>query len=182
MLPLDIRNIRKVAIYVRQIDRIKDVSGAIVECGVWKGKSIFILSALAGEGREVWGFDSFSGFTVITEFDKREVTEVQHFRDTSKEMVEKFLMMNGVKPAQLVQGPFHETLPVNKKKIGKIVLLHFDADLYDSYTACLHELYDQISSGGVIIFEEYMNSWKLEQWPGAAEAIDEFFAPLRVAP
>ncbi|MES2953216.1 MAG: TylF/MycF/NovP-related O-methyltransferase [Patescibacteria group bacterium] len=173
-LPLDIRNIRKVALYVRQMDRIKDLEGAVVECGVWKGRSLFILASLALQ-RKVWGFDTFAGFPSLSEHDIKEVAEKENFRDTSKEMVGRFLSMNKVS-VELVEGPFEKTLPEWKARIGPIAFLHIDCDIYDSYKTCLSELFDQVVPGGVMVFDEYKNPEELKKWPGAARAIDEFCA------
>lgn len=182
VLPLSIQNLRRGAFYARQLERVKNIPGAIVECGVWKGKSIFMLAALAEPEREVWGFDTFAGFPGISEFDRKEVAELQNFRDTSLPMVRKFLEFNKTPNVKLIEGTFQETLARHKKDIGPIALLHIDGDLHDSYKTCLNELYAQVAKGGVIIFDEYKNSWELEEWPGAARAIDEFFKPRGLTP
>lgn len=179
VLPLDARNIRKTAIYVRQIDRIRHLPGAIVECGVWKGRTLLMLAALARNERAVWGFDSFAGFPVMTEHDIKESAERESFKDTSLPMVRKFLEINRVS-AHLVEGPFNQTLPTHKQAVGPIALLCLDCDVYDSYRVCLAELYDQVVSGGVILFDEYAGTYERCKWPGAAKAIDEFFLPKRI--
>ena len=182
VLPLSAQNLRRAAFYARQLEKIKNVPGAIVECGVWKGKSIYMLAVLAGSDRIVWGFDTFSGFPNVSSFDNKEEALRQNFKDTSLPMVEKFLEFNKVHGVKLVEGPFNKTLPANKEAIGEIALLHLDGDLYESYKTCLNELYAQVARGGVIIFDEYKNSWELEEWPGAARAIDEFFTPRGLSP
>src|SRR3989338_6864292 len=93
VLPLDIGNIGKVAIYARQVDRVKNVPGAFVECGVWKGRTLLMLAPLAGPTRAVWGFDSFHGFPELSAHDVKESAEREHFRDTSLPMVQKFLAL-----------------------------------------------------------------------------------------
>ena len=174
-LPLDVRNIGKVAIYVRQVDRVKDVSGAFVECGVWKGRTLLMLAALGGPARAVWGFDSFRGFPELSANDVKESAEREHFRDTSLPMVRKFLEFNKVS-ARLVPGYFCDTLPKYKKDVGPIALLCLDCDIYDSYCVCLEELYDSVAPGGVILLDEYKGEYEFRKWPGAAKAVDEFCA------
>ena len=172
-LPLDVRNIGKVAIYVRQVDRVKDVSGAFVECGVWKGRTLLMLAALGGPNRTVWGFDSFQGFPELSTHDMKESAEREHFRDTSLPMVQKFLAFNKVS-SRLVSGFFRDTLPKHKREIGLIALLCLDCDIYDSYQCCLEELYDSVAPGGVILLDEYKGEYEYRKWPGAAKAVDEF--------
>jgi len=51
--------------------------------------------------------------------------------------------------------------------------LHIDVDLYQSYIDILENLYDLVSIGGVICFDEFLD--QQEKWPGAVRAIQEFF-------
>lgn len=55
---------KKLAYFARLIERIDDVEGDVVECGVAAGKSFVILASLVrsnGQDRCVWGFDSWVG-------------------------------------------------------------------------------------------------------------------------
>jgi hypothetical protein len=47
-------------------------------------------------------------------------------------------------------------------------LLHIDGDWYDSVKSCLDNLYDKVTPGGIIQFDDY------GYWRGARKAIDEF--------
>ena len=73
----------------------------------------------------------------------------------------------------LVKGLFSETLP--KYSGPHIALLHIDADLYDSYKDALRYLWPKVSIGGIAAFDEYQ---MCEEWPGARQAVDEFFGQL----
>jgi asparagine synthase (glutamine-hydrolysing) len=48
--------------------------------------------------------------------------------------------------------------------------LHVDGDWYESVKVCLESLYDKVSPGGVIQFDDYAH------WAGARKAVDEFLA------
>ena len=70
---------------------------------------------------------------------------------------------------QLWVGWFNETLPKFKEQVQltrPIVLLHVDCDLYSSTKTVLNQLKDNIVSGTVIIFDEYMNypGWQLDEF------------------
>jgi hypothetical protein len=69
---------------------------------------------------------------------------------------------------RLVRGFFDRTLSGFD---GRIALLHLDCDLYESYITCLNALYDKVTPGGLILFDEYED----QTFPGAKVAIDEFF-------
>ena len=67
-----------------------------------------------------------------------------------------------------MQGRFEETLP--QTKVGPIALLHIDGDWYSSVKACLDNLYDRVSPGGIIQLDDY------GFWQGAEKATDEFLS------
>ncbi|WP_082976054.1 TylF/MycF/NovP-related O-methyltransferase [Mycobacterium sp. 1165196.3] len=59
----------------------------------------------------------------------------------------------------LVKGMFHETLPEFKKRILKttpIAFLHIDCDIYESTQEIFSLLGDNIVSGTVIVFDEFI--------------------------
>lgn len=55
-------------------------------------------------------------------------------------------------------------------------MLHLDVDLYESYKACLANLYQEVAPGGIILFDEYKQKNTQKVSPGAAKAIDQFFS------
>mgnify|MGYP003656484719 FL=1 len=69
----------------------------------------------------------------------------------------------------LLKGSFEEVTPNFNDKIA---ILHLDGDLYESYLTCLHNLYDNVITGGAVIFDEYYS----HKYPGARVAVNEFFA------
>ena len=167
--------------YFRHIsERLKDVPGDIVECGVSTGHGILylaLLCELTETKRVIWGFDSFSGFPASTEADRKadgSFEKQQHDYASPPEIVLKVLADGRVSAefvreyVRLVRGYFEETL---HQYDGEIALLHLDCDLYESYTTCLNALYPKVRPGGIIMFDEYEDS----NFPGAKRAIDEFF-------
>ena len=74
----------------------------------------------------------------------------------------------------MVKGFLEQTLP--QYTGDKIALLHLDVDLHDSYRVALEQLYPKVVPGGIILFDEYMNTAEYEKFPGARKAIDDFFA------
>jgi hypothetical protein len=162
-------------------DCARSVEGDIVECGVSIGHGILcwaLLTELAGPSRRVIGFDSFAGFPPTVEADRKGDTSFQTKAGeyaSTPEVVLKVLEDGRVSAEfireniKLVRGFFDQTLPQYQ---GQIALLHLDCDLYESYSSCLKHLYPRVSSGGVILFDEYEDT----NFPGARLAVDEFFA------
>jgi hypothetical protein len=167
-----------------KFERIKDIEGDIVECGVGFGHTLFLLFYLAdieNKKRTVWGFDSFIGFPEPTIEDKstRNPKKGEWKVITPAEVRDIFFRRGGLpkkseENLKIIKGYFRDSLPNNEVK--KIAILHLDVDLYDSYKVCLEHLYSKVEKNGIILFDEYMQQNTQEVFPGAAMAINEFFA------
>ncbi|MEO1513158.1 MAG: TylF/MycF/NovP-related O-methyltransferase, partial [Planctomycetota bacterium] len=72
---------------------------------------------------------------------------------------------------QFIKGFFQDTLDVMQTR--RIALLHLDVDLYASYKSCLDSLYQRVTPGGIITFDEYVRGQI--KFPGGVRAIVEFF-------
>ena len=172
--------------FLSQIERVRDVEGDIVECGVSIGHGallFLLLSEYVGVERTYVGFDSFEGFPDPVAKDEKTPITGKDFWANPPETVLRVLRDGRVpektirERVKLVKGYFDRTLPSYN---GQIALLHLDGDLYESYRIPLTELYGKVAPGGVIMFDEYAD----DRWPGARKAIDEFFAdkPEKVVP
>lgn len=67
-----------------------------------------------------------------------------------------------------IEGRIEETIP--KTMPAKISILRLDTDWYDSTKHELEHLYPLLSSGGILIIDDYGH------WSGARKAVDEFFS------
>lgn len=72
-------------------------------------------------------------------------------------------------------GWFQDTVPGVKASLGQIALLRLDGDLYDSTLVCLRELYPQVSSGGIVIIDDY-------GLQGCRMACEEYFREINITP
>jgi Macrocin-O-methyltransferase (TylF) len=76
----------------------------------------------------------------------------------------------------LVQGWFHQTLPVFLKAHQEdVAFLHIDCDLYSSTQTVLKCLAPRIKTGTVIVFDEYFNypGWRDGEFKAFQEFIDQ---------
>lgn len=178
--PLPLDQIRSLFFFQKMFEKVKDVPGSIVECGIGYGRSFLLLAALIHEERKkrtLYGFDSFEGFPNPSEEDSgpRNATRGE-YGDISKKQVLKLLSASQFPQpflenfCHITEGFFDETLV--QYRGGPIALLHLDVDLYQSYKTCLEILFPQMAPGGIIIFDEYHQK---TVWPGAKKAVDEFF-------
>ena len=165
------------------------VVGDIVECGVWRGGSLALAATTllqAGDHqRQLWGYDTFGwewepegrhdGF-VAADGAPRPRPASAKAAGTSPAEVLDLLAGTGYPAGQihLVEGLVQDTIPAQAPET--IALLRLDTDYYDSTRHELEHLYPRLTSGGVLIVDDY---GKLS---GATKAVDEYFATLAHPP
>ena len=158
---------------------VEQVEGRIVECGVGPGRSIFAFSLLTqfvARSREIWGFDTFEGMPAPTTQDGEANRNMAGVWVYPQAQVVDLLEHNGLDPTfvrnkiTFVPGLLDESLPHYDG--GPIALLHLDIDFYESYRTALKYLWPHVAAGGIVVFDEYLKP----SWPGATQAVDEFFA------
>ncbi|WP_449416926.1 TylF/MycF/NovP-related O-methyltransferase [Phormidium nigroviride] len=161
----------------------REIPGDIVECGVWRGGSA-LLAALMMKARKVsdrqlYLYDTFQGMPTPTEFD------VDKYGRTGFEMMEQYgdeigwcyASLEDVQAAfsvhnfdfeiHFVQGDVIETLEKIKPEI--ISVLRLDTDWYESTALEFQLLYPRLSTGGVLIVDDY------GCWAGSRKATDDYF-------
>jgi len=152
----------------------RNIPGDLVECGCAQGGSAALMAltlARCKAQRSLWLFDTFEGLPAPTAGDPDlEIAEL--FTGTCVGTVEEvrglFQRLDVAKDVHFVKGLFQNTLPT--AEIEQIALLHIDGDWYESVKTCLENLYDKVTVGGIIQFDDY------GYWQGARKAVDEFFA------
>lgn len=164
-----------------------NISGAIVETGVWRGGSSALIARtlrMLGASRDLVLFDTFSGMTEAGPNDRDlagnhadaliDGAKGSKVADLVKaacdlDTVRATLAATGYDPRRIryVEGDVRETL--SKTHTSVISLLRLDTDFYDSTMASLTTLYQRVSQSGVVIVDDYGH------WQGARKACDDFF-------
>jgi O-methyltransferase len=194
---LNMPNVTSAVYWHRFFEMVGDVPGDIVECGIGRGRSLLIIAALnellndSGSRRHIFAYDSFKGFPAPSEQDQSprmpRQGEWSHSPSGRYQYSEQFIRdvlasasVDG-SAVTMTAGFFDQTLPHHPRR--PIALLHLDGDLYVSYKTALDNLYDLVSSGGVVVFDDFSFEPEAEEkFPGARRAVLEFFgkdAPLR---
>jgi hypothetical protein len=162
--------------------RSSGLPGEIVECGVFKGASLYrwikFRGLLENQGsRKIIGFDVFGEFPEAqNEADRKRrqsFVDAAGSRGPSQEEIIHSLEKQGLAGnVELISGDVLQAIPsyVSQHEELKISLLNVDVDLYEPTFCCLEMLYSKVVSGGIVILDDY------GAFPGANEAIDEFFA------
>ena len=165
-----------------------NIEGNLVECGVWKGGSLGLMSLLSEQldiSKKVFGFDTFDGMTDPEEVDvdwqglsakeamqnspkDEKILNVHAFAGLNQ--VKNNLIEMGVKDnVSLIPGKVEETLLVDENIPQKISLLRLDTDWYQSTKTELEVLYPRLQPGGILIIDDYGH------FKGARKAVDEHF-------
>jgi hypothetical protein len=175
--------LQRLLYFQRVLDMVRNVEGAVVECGVGWGHSLFYLGCLVKDemkGRRIWAFDSFEGFPEPSpQDDSPRKPRKGEWSDTSVEGVRQMLVSSGLDAAfvesqiRFVKGFFNESLV--KYDGGPIAFLHLDVDLYESYLTTLRAMFPKVAPGGAVLFDEYLGAKEREKFPGAQRAIEEYF-------
>ena len=84
-------------------------------------------------------------------------------------MVKYLGLFDANKNCELIKLVF-DSKTINPIPKEKIALLHIDLDLYEGYKYSLEIFWDQIQTGGIILFDEYNEI----EWPGATKAVNDF--------
>ena len=140
------------------------VDGVFVECGVDRGGSAkFISGVLAGSGRKLHLFDTFTGMPKTEDIDAH--TEGD-FPPVGIDTVRAYV---GNDDATYHVGLVQDTLP----ELGdtKVAFAHVDCDLHSATKACCEHLYPRLSPRGVIVFDDYGRTTTF----GVNKAVDRYF-------
>ena len=153
----------------------ENITGDIVECGVWKGGCIMIMQYLQkkfNDNKIFWLYDTFQGMTEpVEEFDgdnaqniwkdvcisslnevKNNVSEIKYNNDNIRYVV----------------GDVCKTLEQSNNLPDEISILRLDTDWYESTKKELDVLYNKVVDNGIIIIDDYYC------WQGSRKAVDEF--------
>lgn len=187
-------NLTRFLAYYEMFKLIQDKPGWIVECGVYRGFSLFALSkfmeifCMGDKTRKVLGFDNFAGFTGFHPEDGRKNKTVdkikggispEEYRDDVLELLDicNFdAFAPWAKRVELVEGNVEDTIPqyVSDYPGLRISMLHLDIDLYNPTKIALEHLYPRVISGGLVILDEYAH----KDWGGESKALEDYFASL----
>jgi hypothetical protein len=144
-------------------NEISNIEGDIVECGVWRGGMSIFMSYIF-QDKNVWVCDSFQGFQPLDNA-KHKYNRERHTPNythnavgplaISLEEVQGHFKNYGLgdqNRIKFLKGFVKDTLP--NSGIGKIALLRVDVDAYSATLEVLEELYDKVSVGGLIVFDD----------------------------
>jgi Macrocin-O-methyltransferase (TylF) len=162
--------VSEMAVRYELFSMIKDISGAIVECGVANGNNLLLFSHLSSImepyaiNRRIVGFDTFAGFRSIGgKADPSDISE-KDFSDASGTLIERAVELfdmnraaGHMKRTEIVKGDAITTIPeyVAQHPELTIALLYLDFDVYEPTKAALQHLLPLVCRGGIVAFDEF---------------------------
>lgn len=157
--------------------KAKETKGVVVECGVWRGGMIAGIAEILGQSRQYYLFDSFEGLPLAKPIDGKDANDWQKNKEgkyyydncAAEEYFAINLMEELMVKYYINKGWFENTLKNFDDKI-KISLLRLDADWYESTIICLEKLYPLVSTGGIIIIDDYYT------WEGCSKAVHDYLS------
>lgn len=167
------------------------IQGDFVECGVYKGGGIILMSSIINKkkiNKKVWAYDTFAGMSEPDQNDKDYSGEdaMMHWKTFKNENHNNwcYASLSDVKKnvsfasAELslnldninyIKGKVENTLNDKNNLPEKISILRLDTDFYNSTKFELKILYPKLSIGGYLIIDDF------GYWKGSKKACVEYF-------
>ena len=181
------QNLSRILFFNEIYKKILDKHGVIMEFGCKWGNSLAILSALRdiyeprNRHRKIIGFDTFSGFKGVSEWDKG-VSDGDFSTGDYQPTLERILDLHQsmdalphIKKYEIVGGDVCETLADYLAEHDETIvsLAIFDMDIYKPTASALSTLSDGfLPKGSIMVFDELCD----EIFPGETIALDETFS------
>lgn len=156
-----------------QLKKIKNISGDILELGVFKGSSfsrLILYRNLLNIKKKIYGFDVFAKLKKTkkdNDFEDYKNWSLYLGKVPSKKTLKLNLFNRNLqKDVFLIDGDIRKTL---LKKIPKnISFVNLDLDIYDPTKYCLPIVWKFLKKKGLILLDNY------KVFPGETRAVNEF--------
>ena len=165
----------RLAIICNCLAQVASVDGEIWEVGVYQGGVALLLKLLRdqlGIEAPIRLFDTFAGLPSPDEH--HDLHHEGDFADTSPETVRR--LVGSDTSIHIIRGLIPETF--RRLESAAIRVAHIDVDLYQSTADACSFIYPRMSSGGVMVLDDY----GLHSCPGVRAAVDAFFRDKPEAP
>lgn len=151
------------------LGELRDVPGAVLEVGVWRGGTGALLAARAnrlGLDETIYLCDTWQGVAKTGDVDIY-YRDGKH-DDASPEIVAKLITGMGLSNVELLEGVFPEDT-ADRISDATFRLCHCDVDVYESAKGVVEWVWPRLASGGVVVFDDY----GFPACPGVTKLVDE---------
>ena len=155
-----------------------NIEGDIVECGCWNGNSTIGFSKIINikniTSKTFYVFDSFEGLSDFTIEDKTKLVSLKeeeklknHFTADFEKVKKRLSQYKFVK---IFKGWIPDVFNDANIEDNQFAFVHIDVDLFEPTYESIRYFFPKLSSGGVLICDDYGT----ETFPGATLAIEKF--------
>lgn len=137
------------------VDELREIPGAIVEVGVWRGGTGAVMAQRSKElglPETVYLCDTWEGVVKTTERDPY-YHDGKH-DDTSRDIVDRLVKGLSLDNVRLLQGIFPDDT-AHEITEDALRLCHIDVDVYQSAKDVFEWAWPRLSTGGVVVFDDY---------------------------
>jgi O-methyltransferase len=150
---------------------VKNIEGDYWECGVYNGGSAARIHSVIPSTKKLVLFDSFEGLPDISKHDN--FHKKHDFNDVNFDSVKSYFEPH--KNVEIVKAWVPDIF--SNYIDTKLCFVHIDLDLYEGYKSTLEFTWPRLSSGGVIIFDDY----HAPSCIGSKVAVDEFVSKKNIS-
>ena len=169
------------------LKKVLNIKGSIVECGVYKGSSLMLMSKILsifepyGIHRKIIGFDTFTGFPKSSIVDQKNQKNKKRYKknylgDANLSNIKQSIkLFNKNRPnahinkIELIKGDALKTIPNYLKSNSHLVisLLYLDFDLFEPTKIALKYFLPRMPKGSIIAFDQINQ----KRWQGETVAL-----------
>ncbi len=157
------------AFFIMQcLNSCRNIEGDIIELGVYKGATAYLMAHMIKTvpiPKMLYLFDTFCGSPEPSTEDNPDV--FLPYDDCSEKQLERRLM-NFISIIRIIPGNIPYSISCSD--LDKISFAHIDLALYESTLQGLDVIYERVSTGGIILVEDY----GVLRCEGVKKAVDRF--------
>jgi len=184
--PVPLRRRDRFRFLVQQLERSRELSGLVAECGCFRGlSSILLCSTLrrhdpsfTGSGHRI--FDSFQGLSQPRAEDLADDNSAEFGRLKENIVPGQYAAPLDIVRRSLAAFPGVEYFPgwipaaFPAEDSSRYRFVHVDVDLYQPTLASFEYFWPRLTPGAIVVCDDY-------NWPGGKRAVEEFCAAAGVA-
>lgn len=162
----------EIKIILRELNKAHAILGDVVEFGCYVGTtSVFIAKEIEKTEKTLWLYDSFEGLPEKSKQDENSLGEVfkkGELYSSKKQLINNLKKANLKTIPKITKGWFCDL--TKEQMPEKISFAFLDGDYYASILDPLKLIWDNLSSGAIIIVDDYGN----QALPGAEKAVRQW--------
>lgn len=177
-LYIGIHNFARKFFIINELNKTLDLTGNIMEFGIWKGSTSILLGGWYNINRpfahkKIVLFDTFSGISDASEYDRHMENSNGMYKGISKEAFKNLIIERKLDNLyEIVEGNVCETVKSyfeNNTSFKPVSFVIFDMDVYKPTSEAIKYVLPNLVPGGKIIFDEATDG----TWLGERKALNE---------